>query len=35
MSMVHDLTIGHLDPEALWGCVAVATRPLDDGTDPQ
>ena len=32
MSMVHDLTIGYLDPEALQGCVAVATRPLDDGT---
>jgi hypothetical protein len=30
--MVHDLTIGHLDAEALRGCVAVATRPLDEGT---
>jgi hypothetical protein len=32
MSMVHNLTIGHLDPEALRGCVAVATRPLDEAT---
>ena len=29
MSMVHELTIGYLDPEALRGCAAVATRPLD------
>jgi hypothetical protein len=32
MSMVHNLTIGHLAPEALRGCVAVATRPLDEAT---
>jgi hypothetical protein len=32
MSMVHNLTIGHVDPEALRGCVALATRPLDDAT---
>jgi hypothetical protein len=30
--MVHNLTIGHLDPEALRGSAAVTTRPLDDAT---
>ena len=28
--MIHYLTVGHLDLEALRGCVAVATRPLDE-----
>lgn len=28
--MVHYLTVGHLDPEALRGCAAVPTRPLDE-----
>lgn len=27
--MNHYLTLGHLDPEALRSCAAVATRPLD------
>ncbi len=30
--MIHCLTVGHLDPEALRECVAVATRPLDEAT---
>jgi hypothetical protein len=29
MSMVHYLTVGHLDQEALQGCTAVALKPLD------
>jgi len=29
MSMVHDLTVGHLDPNALRSCAAVPLRPLD------
>jgi hypothetical protein len=28
--MIHYLTLGHLDPEALRGCVAVATKPLSE-----
>ena len=28
--MIHDLTIGHLDPEAILDRMAVAVRPLDD-----
>ncbi|MGP0064340.1 MAG: hypothetical protein ACLQGP_12160 [Isosphaeraceae bacterium] len=28
--MIHYLTLGHLDLEALQGCAAVATRPLDE-----
>ena len=28
--MIHYLTVGHLDPEALRGCAAVATTPLDE-----
>jgi hypothetical protein len=28
--VIHDLTVGHLDPEALRECAAVATRPLDE-----
>jgi hypothetical protein len=32
MSMVHQLTVGHLDPEALRGSAAVALKPLDDAT---
>jgi hypothetical protein len=28
--MIHDLTIGHLDPAALRDRLAVTTRPLDD-----
>jgi hypothetical protein len=28
--MIHELTIGHPDPEALRGCAAVATKPLAD-----
>ncbi|MGP0066352.1 MAG: hypothetical protein ACLQGP_22535 [Isosphaeraceae bacterium] len=28
--MIHDLTLGHLDLEALRGCAAVASRPLDE-----
>jgi len=27
--MIHDLTIGHLDPAAIRDCVAVALKPLD------
>lgn len=30
MSMVHYLTIGHLDPDAIRGGVAVAMRPLEE-----
>jgi hypothetical protein len=30
MSMVHYLTLGHLNPEALRECAAVAERPLDE-----
>jgi hypothetical protein len=30
--MVHDLTIGHLDPEAIRDRVAVVVRPLDAET---
>ncbi|MGA2706099.1 MAG: hypothetical protein ABSH35_34095 [Isosphaeraceae bacterium] len=30
--MIHYLTVGHLDPEALRECAAVATRPLDETT---
>jgi hypothetical protein len=30
--MIHFLTPGHLDPEALRGCAAVATTPLDEKT---
>lgn len=28
--MIHDLTIGHLDPSAIHDRMAVAIRPLDD-----
>ena len=28
--MIHDLTVGHLDPEALRECAAVAVTPLDE-----
>jgi hypothetical protein len=31
MSMIHYLTVGHLDPEAIQDCVAVASKPLDAG----
>jgi len=30
--VIHYLTVGHLDPEALRECAAVATRPLDETT---
>jgi hypothetical protein len=30
--VIHYLTVGHLDPEALRGCAAVATSPLDETT---
>jgi hypothetical protein len=30
--LIHDLTVGHLDPEALRECAAVATGPLDETT---
>ncbi len=30
--MIHYLTLGHLDPEALRSCAAVATTPLDETT---
>ena len=30
--MIHFLTLGHLDPEALLGCAAVAITPLDETT---
>jgi hypothetical protein len=30
--VIHYLTLGHLDLEALRGCAAVATRPLDEST---
>ena len=30
--MIHDLTIGHLDPAAIRNRSAVAIRPLDDTT---
>jgi hypothetical protein len=30
--MIHDLTIGHLDPSAIREQVAVVLRPLDDST---
>jgi hypothetical protein len=30
--VIHYLTVGHLDPEALRECGAVATRPLDETT---
>ncbi len=30
--MIHYLTVGHLDAEALGQCAAVATRPLDETT---
>lgn len=30
--MNHYLTLGYLDPEALEGCVALATRPIDEAT---
>ena len=30
--MIHYLTVGHLDPEALRLCAAVATKPLDETT---
>ena len=32
MSMVHYLTLGHLDPEAIQGGVATAVRPLEEAT---
>ncbi len=28
--VIHYLTVGHLDPEALRECAAVAIRPLDE-----
>jgi hypothetical protein len=31
MSMIHYLTVGYLDPEAIRDCVAVASKPLDAG----
>lgn len=31
MSMIHYLTVGHLDPQAIQGGAAVATKPLDPG----
>jgi hypothetical protein len=30
--VIHYLTLGHLDPEALRGSAAVAIRPLDEAT---
>lgn len=30
--MIHYLAVGHLDPEALAECAAVAIRPLDETT---
>jgi hypothetical protein len=30
--VIHYLTVGHLDPEALLECAAAATRPLDETT---
>src|SRR4051794_15416017 len=30
--MIHDLTIGHLDPASIRNRVAVAVRPLDEAT---
>jgi hypothetical protein len=30
--MIHYLTVGHLNPDALRGCTAVATTPLDETT---
>ncbi len=30
--MIHYLSVGHLDPDALRECAAVATRPLDETT---
>jgi hypothetical protein len=30
--VIHYLTVGHLDPEALRECAAVAIRPLDETT---
>jgi hypothetical protein len=30
--VIHYLTVGHLDPVPFRGCVAVATRPLDETT---
>jgi hypothetical protein len=30
--VIHYLTLGHLDPEALLGCAAVAITPLDETT---
>ncbi len=29
--MIHYLTLGHLDPEAIRECAAVAVKPLDAG----
>ena len=30
--MIHDLTIGHLDPSAIHECIGVALRPFDEVT---
>jgi len=30
--VIHYLTLGHLDPEAIRECAAVATRPLDEAS---
>jgi hypothetical protein len=30
--VIHYLTVGHLEPEAIRGCAAVATTPLDETT---
>ena len=30
--MIHYLTLGHLDPDGLRECAAVATKPLDETT---